>query len=402
MSYKILISGWYGEKNIGDEIILDSMVMTIRNHDPDAEVTVLSFDPSYTENTSRVKSIHQSPLHMRGIASTILRLRMHRYRDFYKIVRDADLILIGGGGFLSDWNPDAIEPWLRQIWIYKKLFHKKVMIYGVGAGPFVQPGLQTRIKQMFEMVDHITVRDQTSYNEVIQLGVDPKLLTLTADPVVSYPTSKFVVSREEGQTSLLKVGLAIAPLFVNPLWQDHETRYANYQKAWVDFLNGMNERNKDRIEWHFIPMQEDYDIPFNKEIYDRLVYKDNVHLLSSDNNADEKIKILSQMNLIVAVRLHAIIISSLFGIPALGVIYHHKVYEYLKLTGQLDYAVEVGDGGNWRDRSLDAQEMMKHMDKLMIERHKMKEVVKQHLYKLQLKEKENFVIAQALLEGKWI
>ena len=45
---RIIISGWYGSKNVGDEAQLSSMVNMIHRVLPDAEITVFSDDPAAT------------------------------------------------------------------------------------------------------------------------------------------------------------------------------------------------------------------------------------------------------------------------------------------------------------------------------------------------------------------
>src|SRR3972149_2781088 len=46
---RYLISGYYGEGNIGDEAILAGIIQEVGRHDPEASYTVLSFDPADTE-----------------------------------------------------------------------------------------------------------------------------------------------------------------------------------------------------------------------------------------------------------------------------------------------------------------------------------------------------------------
>ena len=46
--YNILISGYYGFDNIGDESILRTLVTSLRERIPDCSLTVLSHDPAAT------------------------------------------------------------------------------------------------------------------------------------------------------------------------------------------------------------------------------------------------------------------------------------------------------------------------------------------------------------------
>ena len=49
----ILISGYYGFDNIGDESILRTLVSSLREHIPDCSLTVLSHNPASTREKVR-------------------------------------------------------------------------------------------------------------------------------------------------------------------------------------------------------------------------------------------------------------------------------------------------------------------------------------------------------------
>jgi polysaccharide pyruvyl transferase WcaK-like protein len=46
---KIVICGNYGAENLGDELILEGMLETLRAVSPDAEITVMSGNPKETK-----------------------------------------------------------------------------------------------------------------------------------------------------------------------------------------------------------------------------------------------------------------------------------------------------------------------------------------------------------------
>ena len=53
----ILISGYYGFDNIGDESILRTLVSSLREHIPDCSLTVLSHNPASTREKYGVEPI---------------------------------------------------------------------------------------------------------------------------------------------------------------------------------------------------------------------------------------------------------------------------------------------------------------------------------------------------------
>ena len=56
---RVLISGYYGFHNIGDEAILKSIITALRQEKPDIEITVLSNDVEHTKNTYNVDAINR-------------------------------------------------------------------------------------------------------------------------------------------------------------------------------------------------------------------------------------------------------------------------------------------------------------------------------------------------------
>lgn len=51
----ILISGYYGFDNIGDESILRTLVSSLREHIPDCSLTVLSHNPTSTRESTALR-----------------------------------------------------------------------------------------------------------------------------------------------------------------------------------------------------------------------------------------------------------------------------------------------------------------------------------------------------------
>ena len=83
--YNILISGYYGFNNIGDESILRTVIDNLREKLPDIDITVLSHDPAQTSAKYGVKAARRMSLW-----------------DIFRCVLHCDLLLSGGGSLLQD------------------------------------------------------------------------------------------------------------------------------------------------------------------------------------------------------------------------------------------------------------------------------------------------------------
>ena len=77
---RIVVSGYYGSKNAGDEAMLTAIIEALRAERRDIEITVMSGKPEITAEKHRVNSIH----------------RFHPLQILKEMLR-TDLLLSGGG-----------------------------------------------------------------------------------------------------------------------------------------------------------------------------------------------------------------------------------------------------------------------------------------------------------------
>ena len=119
----ILISGYYGFDNIGDESILRTLVSSLREHIPDCSLTVLSHNPASTREKYGVEAVDRmSPV-------AILRA-----------VKKCDMLISGGGSLLQDVTSSKSLHYYLSIIRCAEFFHKKVFSYSQGSGPIDRPG----------------------------------------------------------------------------------------------------------------------------------------------------------------------------------------------------------------------------------------------------------------------
>ena len=111
----ILISGYYGFNNIGDESILRAVVDNLRTKLDNIDITVLSKNPNSTAQKYGVDSVNRKSV-----------------KDIIKAVRKCDLLISGGGSLLQDvTSKKSILYYLMIIWV-GLFFRKKVFIYSQG------------------------------------------------------------------------------------------------------------------------------------------------------------------------------------------------------------------------------------------------------------------------------
>ena len=82
---KILLSGYYGFDNAGDEAVLYAILQSLRKAIPDGEITVLSNQPEQTEAQYKVRAVDR-----------------WNKKALYREVKNCDLLISGGGSLLQD------------------------------------------------------------------------------------------------------------------------------------------------------------------------------------------------------------------------------------------------------------------------------------------------------------
>lgn len=135
---KVVISGYYGFGNLGDEALLSGMLGALR---PRHQVTVLSQQPAAT------RSLH-------GVAAA------HRYYQALSALLKADALISGGGGLLQDST--SRRSLYYYLWLLRlaRRLGKRVIVYGQSLGPLSAQG-ELEVAKVLKGLP-VAVRDRPS------------------------------------------------------------------------------------------------------------------------------------------------------------------------------------------------------------------------------------------------
>ncbi len=115
---RIVISGYYGFHNVGDEAILYSIIQALRQQEPNVEIVVLSNHPEETAKAYHVLSVNRWKLN-----------------EVLKALKNADGLVSGGGSLLQDQTGLRSIPYYVGIIKIAQILKKPVFIYAQGMGP---------------------------------------------------------------------------------------------------------------------------------------------------------------------------------------------------------------------------------------------------------------------------
>lgn len=369
---RVLIIGYYGFGNVGDEAILACMLRDLRDQIPDVEMTVISNDPLAT------KLIH-------GVAALQL-------RDFSRILalaRETDLIILGGGGIFQDYVDFYADNLLTRDYFgtvfystyafLATLLNKPLMLYAVGVGPLYTEGGKTYTRATFEQAAVATVRDAATRQFMIDQGIDPSRITLTADPVFGMPS----LSRDE---ALRRISHEFTPDSSRPLlgvvlraWKTGDEN----GEGWIGEVAGALDRFIDvyNAEILCIPFQQvrgterDDTATHAEKLAGAMRRADRLHTLAGHYSVSERAGIVGACDLLLGMRLHALIMAANAGIPMVGLSYAQKVNEAMARLGQnalwVDFASATSEqlfqrlGTAYQNRKAISEQIRAHLPELV-------------------------------------
>ncbi|MCD6573705.1 MAG: polysaccharide pyruvyl transferase CsaB [Thermoplasmata archaeon] len=332
---KIIISGWYGQSNTGDEAILSAIMINLQKVVGNVEFIVLSPNPQNVMKQYNVKAINLPLLGIKNLITTT------------KAIKNADLFILGGGGLLFDWYdkiiPWNIIKWLKPVYL-AKLMRKPVMIYALGVGPIhtILGKVITRI--ILNKVDLITVRDLKSKKILDSIGINKPPVYVTIDPAIllSPPNANYIneiLSRENIPKNRKLVGISVRP------WPRMHSK--SYKKL-INVLARVADYIVSRLNAFvvFIPMQfagENNDNDIEREIFCNMCYKKYARILSNTYNPQELLGIIGRTDMVIGMRLHSLIFAAATNVPMIGLAYDPKVKGFLEMIDQEKYSINVDD-----------------------------------------------------------
>ncbi|MEG0798041.1 MAG: polysaccharide pyruvyl transferase CsaB [Acidaminococcaceae bacterium] len=303
---KILISGYYGFANAGDEAMLTAIIEALRAQRQNLEITVLSGNPEVTAAKHQVRSLHRF-----GFCSIV------------RAMLSMDLLLSGGGSLLQDVTSKRSLFYYLSILLLAKLLGKKVMLYAQGIGPIRSHSAGRLTKWVCGQADLITVRDDGSFEELRKMGLDATKIIVTADAVFALPE----LNPEAGQQFLEQQGLAAKRPLIG-LAVRHWTGEAGFCRVFAEAITKLRQTYQAEIV--FVPLQIPQDVQVAQAILALLPDKTGVTILEQAFTTEEYLALSSGFDLLIGMRLHALVFAALTGTPFLAVSYDPKVDRFVQ------------------------------------------------------------------------
>ncbi len=366
---KVVISGYYGFDNAGDEALLYAMITSLRKLKPKLDIVVLSNNPEKTAAAYKVKAVNRWLL-----------------PEIWSAVKAADLVISGGGSLLQDVTGSRSILYYLGVVLLAKFLKVPVMFYAQGIGPVTQKLNKTLIGRIANRVDVITVRDKQSLEDLKEMGVTKPLSRVTADPVLAMDSKCF--SLETGREFLTKAGIVLDDP-ERPILGISVREWPGLEPAipvLARVLDNVAETKGCQVV--FLAMHNPKDLSPSWKI-SRLMNAQRV-VLQEKYTPEELFSIIGNLDALVGMRLHALIMAAVMGVPQVGVSYDPKVDRFMEV-------VEQPNAGWLPD--LDEAKLQAAIIEVLNNHQQIKQVLLDKTIELAEKAHENAVLAISMLKG---
>ncbi|MCF6092590.1 polysaccharide pyruvyl transferase CsaB [Microaerobacter geothermalis] len=305
---KILISGYYGFDNTGDDTVLFGIISSLKKQHPDAEITVLSNKPDETASLFGIKSYNR-----------------WKVSEIIKQIKECQLLVMGGGSLLQDATSPRSVIYYLGIILLAKLFRKSVAFYGQGVGPISHPLSKWLIKQVVNRIDVITVRDAQSGEDFRSFGVNQVPIYVTADPAVTINPNEIDLSIGKSILEQHQIDAADQILAISVRdWKNQQ----KYKKEVARFADNMGEKGWKIV---FIPMQYPSDVEPSKKIASFMKHPSVI--IEEKLNFKEIMSMIGNVDMVLGLRLHAVILSAVMNTPFISISYDPKIDRFVQRLG---------------------------------------------------------------------
>jgi len=301
---RLLLSGYYGYGNAGDEAVLSGLVAGFRSAAPtgELELTALSGSPAETRTAHGIEAADR-----------------YQPAALLPAIARCEAFLSGGGSLLQDVSSAHSIFYYLGVVKMAQMLGKKTMFIAQGVGPLSLPRSRKLVATVANKLDAITVRDSDSAALLREIGVTRPLIEVTADPALLLSPSSSGSPIIGGGGAF---GVALRP------WHGQENVGAEVAAACLAALS----RQKPLL----LPMQDASDRPVAEQFARKWGEANAATLCSTTDGLGPLLSIIAGCDMMVGMRLHALILAAATGVPSVALSYDPKVAAFMQGSGQGD------------------------------------------------------------------
>ena len=301
----VVVSGYYGFANLGDEAILEQLTNELKRLVPASKIVILSNRPHETQRLYGVRAVNRWSLP--ALAGLLPKTR---------------LFVSGGGGLMQDTRSAGSPIYYGGQILMARALGARTIVYCQGLGPLRSAIARIACRAALTLCEAISVRDDQSLLLAEGWGLKAER---SADPVWGLDATA-LPEQVLSQLAMLKAagGSGAPPLIGLSL---RESAQFN-----ADYLQALDQALADALPAEacllLLPLQKDMDEPLLDQFGQLWMRRgrkfDKIDPLALERPS-QWISLMSELDFLVAMRLHALIMALRQGVPVVGLAYDPKV-----------------------------------------------------------------------------
>lgn len=306
---KILLVGFYGASNTGDELMLQAILSKLDCEKN--EVTVMLAD---NPNYNIIKKYNVNYLHY-----------PKTNMDINMISKYFDKIIFGGGAIIDDVEYDDslaykynVANILLELSIKAIYYNKEVYCIGLSSNSYISNFKYIKdLEFVIKNAKYFSLRDENSKKTLINAKIkETDRIEIIDDIAYSLPKLKYNIEKDSFNIGLVLIGSAEENKLITILNECNKFIYqnSNLKNGKILLIPFYNYNNSDTTEY--------------KKIVNHSGLKSNVEILEYEQDYEKVMKQLSFCNILVGMRYHASLLALKSGIPSVHIIYDvHRHYK---------------------------------------------------------------------------
>ncbi|MCD8025002.1 MAG: polysaccharide pyruvyl transferase CsaB [Candidatus Gastranaerophilales bacterium] len=295
MSVNVLISGYIGFSNFGDDAMLSILVEHLK--EKKCNITALSSNIEQTKKKYGVNAFYYK-----------------NFKEILSAIKNTDILIQGGGTLLQNETSNANLFYYLSLIFLAKIFSKKVIIFSQGIGPINGAFSNFLTKIALKLADVITVRDSASIKILSRWHMSSHLVNdiVWDAKILPYAPENAIGVQIRACKNMDKNFLTLLAKYVDMHFSEFEIRIFSFQNAQdtaacYNFERALKARN------HLVKTKV-------------FLYEDTKKMIEE----------FSKLKYLIAMRLHANILGLKYGVKVLPVAYSDKVRNFAREFG-LEY-----------------------------------------------------------------
>jgi polysaccharide pyruvyl transferase WcaK-like protein len=319
---KGLLHGYYGFRNLGDDIFLYIFTKKLLKEIAPNHHFIIP-------TRSGVTDCSDICLERENYRIDILKYKtkldtISSKMKYVKHLIFSDLLLFGGGTIFYHHNDNDLKNLkvLNHFITISKSTRGKIVGLGIGIDEINNVTSRKIVKSILGKFDLLVLRDKNSllnYEKIVGSNVDSNKVFIIPDLAYGLGDLKGTIKKEEELPHSIGLNFTI-PLGLNKFEQEN---YVNQMKKVVEFAE------KNFKEVYYIIAQPDSGSAEKNLLMKILNYKENINTIQYDGDIEDFINNLAKIETIIASKFHVAVLGHILNKKLYAIKYQDKVKYYM-------------------------------------------------------------------------